>query len=398
VVVVAGSLPPVLIVSADGPAGLGAARSLAALGMDLYGIAGDMSAYACRSKAWTAVFPAADLGDPDACAEVLLDVRTRLPGRPVLLATGLASGDGVVTAMSRHRDRLAEHFDFVLPPADTVDVLSDKVRFQQWAGEHGFRVPEGELTSDFASLSRACERIDGPVIVKPTQRTVDWHQDNVGDKAFVVRTRRDLEQLKRLDGRQMIVQRWVDGRDSRVRFCLAYLDRSGQVVTSQTGRKLLQWPVERGSTAICVTDSRPDLTRLAHDLFAAAGVRGLASLEVKEDDDGSLYVTEPTIGRFDLQSEVADLAGAGIAVAAYRDAAGLPPAPPRRVRRRALLVVEPNAVKAIGPASRTRRLDLRTLVLAMLSSRRWAGSYLRLRDSAPIRAAITRGAFRLIAK
>ena len=69
-----------------------------------------------------------------------------------------------------------------------------------------------------------------------------------------------------------VVQEWIEGGDADVHFCLVYRDRAGREVAYQTGRKLVQWPVGTGDTALGTTTEDPTLHRLTEQVFDRAGM------------------------------------------------------------------------------------------------------------------------------
>ena len=188
-----------------------------------------------------------------------------------------------------------------------------------------------------------------------------------------------------------VVQEWIEGDDSDVHFCLVYTDRSGRELAYQTGRKLVQWPVGTGNTAICTTTEDPSLHWLTEQLFDRAGLVGLASVEVKRDRrDGMYYITEPTVGRPNLQSNVATAAGLNLAVVAYHDARGVPADMNVSRRRNAIWLNERNLLKALIVAARRRQPNLVELGRALFCCRAVMFAYGGAGDMRPLMAGLFR--------
>jgi predicted ATP-grasp superfamily ATP-dependent carboligase len=188
-----------------------------------------------------------------------------------------------------------------------------------------------------------------------------------------------------------VVQEWIEGNDSDVHFCLVCRDRSGRELAYQTGRKLLQWPVGTGNTAICTTTDDPALHRLAEQVLDRAGLVGLGSVEVKRDRrDGGYYITEPTVGRPNLQSNVATAAGLNMAVVAYRDACDMPAVTDGARRRNAIWLNERNLLEALVVAARRRQLNLVELGRALLRCRSVMFAYGGAGDVRPLVAGLVR--------
>src|SRR5690349_5296737 len=69
--------------------------------------------------------------------ELLLQFARTRRVRPVLYY----EADAQMLIVSRHRDRLREAFDFVIPDAELIETLVDKIRFSQVAERRGLPVP-----------------------------------------------------------------------------------------------------------------------------------------------------------------------------------------------------------------------------------------------------------------
>jgi predicted ATP-grasp superfamily ATP-dependent carboligase len=155
------------------------------------------------------------------------------------------------------------------------------------------------------------------------------------------------------------------------------------MVASFTGRKLLQYPRLTGSTAICVDRADDELEELTARLFKEVGCQGLASLEVKRSAyDGRYVITEPTVGRPNLQSGAAVLGGVNLQGIAMLDAWG------RGWddligRRRRCLWIEERALISVLTTFRGVPRHLGLVAAKVLSGRRLGGAYFHLGDPAP---------------
>ena len=155
--------------------------------------------------------------------------------------------------MARNADLLRPLFDFVLPTEPIVQLLLDKSAFRSWAEARGFPVPRTLIVASPAELTDALEQVTYPVIFKPFTRTARW-QEASRYKVYRLESADDLARLPaplfELAPRY-VVQEWIPGLDDDVHFCLVYPDRSGRERGHLVGRKLLQWPVGTGNTAVC---------------------------------------------------------------------------------------------------------------------------------------------------
>lgn len=379
---------PVLVGGADSPTGLGVARALRGEDVPVVGLALDPRAPTCRSTLWHEIVPVAT-----ACDDAWLDamaVAARAHGPMVLMP----ARDDVVAAVAANAAVLRERFVFVMPDEDVVTRLLDKTAFHDWAVREGFPVPRTEIVGDESELADALARMSYPAILKPYERTEAWQAVSRKDKVYRLESAADVESIPfaLFDvAPRYVIQEWVPGYDSDVHFCLVYRDRDGTELDHQTGRKIVQWPVETGSTALCVSTDDEELHILTTKLFDAAGLVGVGSLEVKRNRaDGSLYITEPTVGRPNLQSNVATAAGVNLTVLAYRDACGLPV--PEPARRRGVWVHEATLPQAVVVALRRGRLDAREVLRALRGPAGRAAAYAARGDVGPLLGEVLRRA------
>jgi predicted ATP-grasp superfamily ATP-dependent carboligase len=319
-------------------------------------------------------------------------------GRMVLMP----ADDPAVRLATRYAGELSRMFEFVLPSADTVDRLMDKVEFHEWATEHGFPVPRSCVVHGDRELRGAMTAMGGPVVFKPFERTSPyWLDDPWPRSVYRFDTPDDVDRLgfdpfARVE--RCLVQEWVPGRDSDVFFCLTYRDREGKELAAQVGRKILQWPVDTGSTALAVTHHDTELHALTTRLLDAAGHVGLGALEVRQDRrDGRVLITEPTVGRADLQTTLAAAAGTNLVDIAYRDALHLPP-PPEIPVRDAIWLHETGIPRALIVAGRGHRLDGAALLAAVRHRRAPATAFSAVADPAPILLEIARMGVEIIRK
>ncbi len=356
----------VLVSNADHPNGLGAARALASTGVRITGLCQDPEAPCSRSRVWNRLVVV------DGRQESLVATLVELGGGRAERAFLLPASDDVVQLVSRNRDALSRHYAFVLPPPEVVDLLQDKTQFHVWAVQRGLPVPETRIAEDEGDLRAILRDARYPVVLKPLCHTPEWEASSPNHKAYRLGSAADLGRLgfpPFVAAPRFVVQRWVEGGDDCVRFCLTCVRAGGEEAGAYTGRKYLQWPPELGSTAICAGEQNPDLLELTRSVWQAVGFRGLGSLEAKYcAAEGRYYITEPTVGRNNLQSYVAVAGGANLSRVALEDALARPPAPSRPARE-AVWLNEPFAIHALRAAFAERKPERRRLA-RLLSLRR----------------------------
>jgi predicted ATP-grasp superfamily ATP-dependent carboligase len=370
-----------LVTNAHHPTGLGAAQALAASGADVMGFSHTPDAWCCRSRAWGRMVALED-PEPATVLEAVRVAAEQIDG-PVFL---LPTGDRIVQEVSRRRACLPDHVRMTLPEDAVVQLLMEKTRFARWAQERGYPVPRSVIATSREGLEAALDRLRFPLLLKPTVKTGPWQSASPVDKALRLEGPDDLAGVD-FDlfaaAPAYLISEWIPGADHDVLFCLVYLDERSEVVASFTGRKLLQYPRLTGSTAICVDRPDAELEELTARLFKEAGCRGLASLEVKRSaHDGRYVITEPTVGRPNLQSGAAVLGGVNLHGIAMRhawdrdwsDLVG---------RRRRCLWIEERALFSVMTGSNGISRHLGLVARKALAGRRIGGAYFRVGDASP---------------
>ncbi len=102
--------------------------------------------------------------------------------------------DAQVLLVSRHRERLARAFRFVIADETLVEDLLDKARFQVLAERHGLPVQPGRRF-DPAAIESADLGLAFPLIVKPLTRLEGWNNTFGLRKAIYVESAEALQSL-----------------------------------------------------------------------------------------------------------------------------------------------------------------------------------------------------------
>jgi predicted ATP-grasp superfamily ATP-dependent carboligase len=359
---------PAVVVGLN-PTGLGLVRSLVPHCRRVIALESDRTEPGARTRLCEVRW-VADLADHDRLRDSLFRVAEDVGGKPVLF---FSSDEHVVWA-THTRAALDGAFRTLLPDREVCEELMFKDRFAALAAREGVPVPRGAfLPVDTLAAGVAAAELRYPLVLKPKNKSGAWERRGL-PKAFIARTRAEVDDVGRRVRRvvrEILVQEYLEGGDDRVFFCL-YLGAPalGEPVLF-CGRKLLQWPPLRGSTAACEPASAPDLEAFTRGFFGRLGLEGFASLEVKYAPDGSFRIIEPTVGRPDLQSGVATINGFNMTMAAYLAAQD------RGDEARAFVRAARNDVAWLYESSlwallRTRALDLSSLLRLAWRRKRFA--------------------------
>jgi predicted ATP-grasp superfamily ATP-dependent carboligase len=232
-----------------------------------------------------------------------------------------------VPTISAFRAQLQGAFTFRLPSVEMVDRLADKALFHELAQRNGLPVPQSVIVAGPESVG-ALAALTYPVILKPCDkmRVCQGQVDRARVASSLEAALSSYREMFPSAG-ALLAQEWVEGPDSNIYFCLFYRGRSGAIVRSFVGRKIMSHPPGIGSTAICgpAQEHRAEIERLTHDFVERVEFDGMGSIEYKLDSERQrLFVIEPTVGRTDWQEEIATLCGCNIPLAAYCHETGTP--------------------------------------------------------------------------
>jgi predicted ATP-grasp superfamily ATP-dependent carboligase len=310
---------PAVVVGLDCITGLQTARILAGRGVPVIGIASDPDHFACRTRVCAQAYRAATAGP--ALIEAL-ERLARTLGEPAVL---YPCTDDAVLALSRERERVQERYRLVLPDADVVETLVDKVRFLELAARIGLPIPPSFVIRDRAGAEAAAAGLAYPAVVKPPYKSPAW-QDATRAKAFKVH---DGSELLAIHERfapvvpVLIAQEWIDGAESELYSCNCYYGKDGRPLVAFVARKLRQWPPETGTSSLGEAVRNDEVLRATLQLFDAVGYRGLGYVEMKRDArSGRQLVIEPNVGRPTGRSAIAEAGGVELLYTMYCDATG----------------------------------------------------------------------------
>ena len=239
--------------------------------------------------------------------------------RPVLFY----QEDAQLLFVSRHRERLAQTFRFVIAEATLVENLVDKARFQVLADRHGLPVPAAQ---PFHPVAAEPEDIglSFPLIVKPLTRLERWNAVFGRRKALEAKDAAALRTLwpQLLDaGVDLLAQELIAGGEAQIESYHCYVDRHGSVAGEFTGRKIRTYPVAYGHTTALEVTATADVQRLGRTVVERLGLTGVAKLDFKRDRTGKLHLLEIN-PRFTLWHHPAAVAGLNIPALVYADLTG----------------------------------------------------------------------------
>ena len=283
--------------------------------------------------------------------------RIRPPQPPVLFLTN----DGMVRDVAAGWSVLEGIYrlSWAGAPDEVVRLLS-KTEHELASIRTGCRYPRSQVLDSVDSIDRCRDELTYPLIAKPSRPLSSF-------KTALIRDVNDLRALLRDHGDALpiVAQEFIAGGDERIHFCAVYL-RRGQVVARFDGRKLRSRPM--GHTTIAEPAPADDVFRETARFFASTQISGPASLELKRDPDGSLWVIEPTVGRTDFWIQVCISNGVNLPWLEYCDQTAQPLPQARQTATHVWVNTErdPKALGVVMLGMAMRSVTRRRIVLPYL--------------------------------
>jgi D-aspartate ligase len=311
--------PPAIVIGLDSITGLQTARILTQRGVPVIAIAKDLGHFSCKTKVCKKIL------ETDTDGEELIFTLEKLGPTLKEKAVLFPCSDICVLVISRYRDRLQDWYHVVLPAADVIEMMVDKVKFYRFAQENGFPISNTYFLSSREDAEEATRKLTFPVILKPPYRPDEWRK-HTKEKVFKVAHADEL--LSIYDrccewAEVLIAQEWIRGTDTNHITCNCYFDSASEPLVIFTSRKLRQWPQKTGQG--CLGEAyRDDIVALETiRLYKNVGFRGLAYLEMKKDEkSGKYFIIEPNVGRPTGRSATAEANGVELIYTMYCDAIG----------------------------------------------------------------------------
>lgn len=303
---------------------LGVVRSLGQAGVTVCVLDTDHKSPAMRSR-YGLPRKVSALEGPEFMAE-LKHLAPKLGAKVVLFLTE----EKTVATVSEYRSALPPSLQIRLPEHERLMALMHKQGFAELAEAMGAPVPRTVRLQSLQDLPKV-SGLNYPCVLKPSEKNYEYGARF--KKAYKVSTPDEMAMLYREIFpvlADMVVQEWIEGKDSDIYFCMQYIGRNGELVASFPGRKIRSWPPRIGGTASCTVawEHERELSALTANFFRQVGFTGMGSMEYKRDvRDGHFYMVEPTVARTDFQEEVATVNGVNLPFFAYCHELTLPVPP-----------------------------------------------------------------------
>lgn len=291
----AGRLPAVLTM--PGPvSALGIARSMGQRG--IHTICADQNRTCATWSKYSEYLPIpnwANNGNEEETLQILEKRAARESQKPVFFPCS----DEVLFFLSRHRERLARSFHFVIPDHNILTKLINKFSLFQMARQYGLPTPICFLPRTMAEAEQQAAEMTYPCLLKSLYSYAPLSP--LKSVCIPVHNQQELMdhfgRLHDADPNLMITE-IISGKNHHGHIYAAYWDQHGETNISFTGRKVRQLPWGQG--IMCSCDDNHEIVELMHSFCKKINFRGLIDVDIIHDQhDGHYKVLDinPRIGQ-----------------------------------------------------------------------------------------------------
>ncbi len=318
----AGKLPHAIVIGLDTLNGIQTVRILARHQIPIIAIAKDPRHHGCQTRLCERIIFANTAG-PE-LIEALIKLGPELKQKAVLYPCA----DMNMMLISRHRGELEPWYHIVLPAADVIETLMNKLNFYAFAQQNGFPIPQTRFINNREDAEHAANELSFPCVLKPPMSaTTAWEQNNKL-KAYKLTSPEELLEFyerSKVWAKDLIVQEWIEGPDSNLYSCNCYFNSKFEPVITFVSRKLRQWPPVTGESCLGEECRDDFVLNETLRLFKFAHLYGLGYVEIKRSArSGKYFIIEPNIGRPTGRSPIAEAGGVELLYTMYCDTVGLP--------------------------------------------------------------------------
>ncbi len=351
----------VVILRSGHHGGLGIARSLGRLGVEVYSVDADFWEPAFSSRYCRGRFVLKIESDPpQKSIAKLLGVGQKLGGRPLLIPTT----DDAAIWVADHAAALRVGYRFPRQDASLVHSLCDKGLMQDLARRNGVPAAQAMVPRSKEDVEQFLETAVFPVMVKAT--AADRLRQRAGGTKFIIQTPRELLELyakaEDHEAPNLLIQEFIPGEDWMFD---GYFDENSKCVFGVTGKKIRRFPVNTGVTSLGVCERNETVEKTTTEFMKAIGYRGILDIGYRYDRrDGQYKVLDvnPRIGcTFRLFTATN---GMDVARALYLDMTGQPVTPSQAADGRKWLVEDFDLLSALR-SLRDRTLNLKDYVRSL---------------------------------
>jgi predicted ATP-grasp superfamily ATP-dependent carboligase len=309
-------------------AGLGIVRSLGRKGIPVYAVDSDPHKVGMQSKYCTPLICPDINESEEKFIRFIIELGKKFDKKAVLYPTG----DKMVLAFSKYREKLTPYYHCLMPDDNLVRFLVSKDGLDEIARKYDIPAPRTAFPENGADIEALSRGFQYPVIIKPSL-SHNWHNPEIykivgkNNKVAVAYSKEELfsfyNRIAAIN-KGMIIQELIPGYDDQLYYVCLYCDNNSEPVGIFAGQKIRLFPVHFGSASYVESYYDKKLIALAAKMVKNIGYKGLCGIEFKKDPRDETYKLIEFNVRFGLWDMLGEKCGVDLAYKAYKDAIGQP--------------------------------------------------------------------------
>ena len=271
--------------------------------------------------------------DPKKFAEDLAELGKSFPVKPVLYY----DADSILLIVSRYRELLQPYYQFLLPPAELVEDLVDKVRFARLAERLNLPIPRTLRSDEIESADAALATITLPCILKPDSRHLGWNDSAIvsdegagPQKVLIASTPEEFRRMYatvRGFTDNFVIQPYIPGGDDRIFSFHGYFNAAGEPLGYFVGQKIRTFPKNNGVSTYLELARNQDVLTISLDALRKMHFVGAIKIDLKQDPVTKRFYILEFNPRYTLWNHLGAVSGVNLPLLAYADQTNQPCTP-----------------------------------------------------------------------
>jgi len=277
-----------VVVIAPGYHGHAIARSLGRIGVRVYGIHADPKSPAARSRYWQQnIFRDLTKTPPDESVDYLLQFSREIGERTILIPTD----DYSCLFVADHAEKLKQGFLFPDQPAGLARSLSCKETMYLLCKQYSVPTPDTAFPRSRDDVIEYLKTATFPIMLKGIDtvallRSAGTRMVRVEDEKTLLKF---YDEMEIPGARNLMLQTYIPGSSEMVWMFNGYFDDRSECLFAITGKKIRQYPANKGVTSLGICIANDDVVRVTKNFMKSIGYRGILDIGYKYDSRDKQY-------------------------------------------------------------------------------------------------------------
>jgi D-aspartate ligase len=279
---------PVVVLKTFNHHGIGIARSLGRLGVDVYGIGISRMVAGLHSRYFKQKFVRdVDTAPHEETVKYLAYIGKRIGKRSLIIPTS----DTCTIFLADYADRLREWYIFPENPRELTHSLIDKKGMYFLAKKNNVPTPETSFPRSRADVEEYIKDATFPVMFKGIDGLAAALRS--GRRMFLAKTKSEVldlyDRYEDPSNPNFMLQDYIPGDAGSVWMYNGYFDRNSECLFSATGKKIRQNPAYTGATCLGICLRNDTVIETTKHFLKSVGYRGMIDIGYRYDSRDGKY-------------------------------------------------------------------------------------------------------------